>query len=179
MDRREEFLTLFLRYQTDIKAFIGSLITDSHLRDDVFQEVALILWRQIDDYDRQRSFGAWARGIAAKKILQMRDQNARFPLAFSPETIRAVLNEFDRTEEMASRRLDALRACVQLLPSQSRELLEWRYESNLSCAQIAEQTRRTLDAVYQTLSRIRTQLEECIRKRLAVVEEGITVWPST
>ena len=172
MDRQEEFLKLFLKHQTDVKAFIGSLIFDSHLRDDVFQEVAVALWRQIDAYDWQRPFGAWARGIAAKKVLQLREQNARFPLAFSPETIQAILDEFDRTEEAASGKLDALRECLRLLPEPSRHLLGMRYENNLSCEQIAGQTRRTLDSVYQTLSRIRTKLEECIRKRLSVSGEG-------
>src|SRR5947209_8679153 len=44
MDDRGEFLTLFLRHQTDLRAFIGSLLRDRHARDDVFQEVALALW---------------------------------------------------------------------------------------------------------------------------------------
>lgn len=173
MERQEEFLKLFLRHQLDVKAFIGSLIVDSHLRDDVFQEVAVTLWRQMDSYDPQRSFGAWARGIAARKVLQLRDQNARFPVAFSPEIIQAVLDEFERTEESAPAKLDALRECLRQLPPKSRHLLEMRYERNLACDEIARQTRRSVDAVYQALSRIRIKLEECIRMRLALPQEGV------
>jgi RNA polymerase sigma-70 factor (ECF subfamily) len=173
MNRQDDFLKLFLQHQADIKAFIGSLILDAHLRDDVFQEVALALWRQMDSYDWERSFGGWARGIAAHKILQLRDQNARFPAAFAPQTIQAILDEFDRTEEIASRKMDALRECLKQLPARSRDLLNLRYERNLGCEQIARQTQRTLDAVYQTLSRIRTRLEECIRRRLAFADEGV------
>jgi RNA polymerase sigma-70 factor (ECF subfamily) len=167
MDRQDEFLKLFLKHQTDIKAFIGSLIFDSHLRDDVFQEVAVTLWRQMESYDWQRPFGAWARGIAAHKVLQLREQNARFPVAFSPETIQAVLEEFDRSEETTPGKVEALRECLRQLPAKSRQLLGLRYEKNLACEQIARQTQRTLDAVYQALSRIRALLEECIRKRLS------------
>jgi RNA polymerase sigma-70 factor (ECF subfamily) len=173
MDRQDEFLKLFLKHQTDVKAFIGSLIFDSHLRDDVFQEVAVTLWRQMDAYDWQKPFGAWARGIAAKKVLQLRDQNARFPIAFSPETIQAVLDEFDRSEEGVPGRLEALRECLRSLPEHSRQLLGLRYEHNLACEQIARQTKRTLDSVYQALSRIRALLEECIRKRLHMSGEGV------
>jgi RNA polymerase sigma-70 factor (ECF subfamily) len=166
MNRQDEFLKLFLKHETDVKAFIGSLLLDGHLRDDAFQEVALTLWRQMDAYDWQRPFGAWARGIAARKILQLRDQNARFPVAFSPETIQAILDAFERTEEAASGKMTALRECLKGLPPESLNLLELRYERNLECAQIARQTSRTLGSVYQALSRIRAKLEECVRKRL-------------
>jgi RNA polymerase sigma-70 factor (ECF subfamily) len=172
MNRRDEFVKLFLRHEGDVKAFIGALIPDPHLRDDVFQEVALTLWQQMDAYDWERPFGAWARGIASRKVLQRRDQDTRFPVAFSPETIRAVLDAFERTEETASGKLDALRECLKGLPDHSRSLLELRYERGLACEDIARQTRRSVDAVYQALSRIRTKLEECVRLRLTGVGEG-------
>src|SRR3979409_340936 len=113
MNRQDEVLKLFLKHEADVKAFIGSLLLDGHLRDDAFQEVALTLWRQMDAYDWQRPFGAWARGIAARKILQLRDQNARFPVAFSPETIQAILDAFERTAEAASEKMNALRECLK------------------------------------------------------------------
>src|SRR5262249_5724723 len=144
-DERDEFLTLFLRHQADLKAFIGSLLLDPHQRDDAFQEAALTLWKQFDSYDRARSFGAWARGIAANKVLQQRDQKARFPLAFPPETIQAVLDAYERTEAKASHLSDALRECVAQLPDPSRHLLSLRYEQDLSGEEIARQIGSTLD----------------------------------
>jgi RNA polymerase sigma-70 factor (ECF subfamily) len=172
MDNREEFLRLLLRHEPDVKAFIGSLVRDSHLRNDIFQEVALELWRQIDSYDPSRSFGAWARGFAARKILQQRSRQARFPLAFSPETIQAVLQAYDRTEDEVPDRADALRQCLEELPDHSRQLLAMRYERNLKAEEICRQTGRTVEAVYQALSRIRGKLEDCIRRRLAVESGG-------
>ena len=165
MNKHDDFLLLFLRCETDLRAFIGSLVLDPHLRADVFQEVALALWRQMDAYDPSRSFGAWARGIAAKKVLQMRDKYARFPIAFSPETIEAVLQAYDRTDAEVDR-ADALRECVKLLPEKARHLLEQRYEQSLPCDEIARVSGSTVEAVYQNLSRIRGRLEECIRRRL-------------
>jgi RNA polymerase sigma-70 factor, ECF subfamily len=166
VNAHDDFLLNFLRCEADLKAFIGSLVRNPHLRADVFQEVALALWRQIDAYDPSRPFGAWARGIAAKKVLQMRDKDARFPVAFSPETIEAVLQAYDRTD--ADYRADALRECVRLLPEKARRLLEQRYEQNLPCDEIARASGATVEAVYQNLSRIRGRLEECIRRRLGL-----------
>lgn len=167
MHRQDEFLKLLLTHQTGLKAFIGAVVLDRHWRDDVFQEVAVTLWQQLDTYDWDRPFGAWARGIAARKILQLRDQNARFPTVLSPETMQAVLAEFDATDAPAPARVDALRGCLQDLPAHARQLLALRYERNLSCTTIAAETGRSVAAVYQTLSRVRARLEECIRQRLA------------
>jgi RNA polymerase sigma-70 factor (ECF subfamily) len=167
MNRQHEFLKLLLTHQVNIKAFIGALVPDRHLRDDVFQEVAVTLWEEMDSYDWDRPFAPWARGIAARKIMRQRDQDARFPLVFSPASIEAVLSEFERTDEKSPENLDALRECLRDLPSRSRDLLALRYERNLPCEQIARLTRRTLDAVYQVLSRLRSKLEDCIRQKMA------------
>ena len=156
-----------------IERLAAALDSDTHLRADVFQEVSLTLWQLIDSYDPSRSFGAWARGIAAKKILQLRERSARFPIAFSPDTIQAVVAAYDRTESEAaagSDRTEALRQCVGSLPDRSRQLLVLRYEEDLSGEQIAQRLGGSVDAIYQTLSRLRARLEECIRRRLALLE---------
>jgi RNA polymerase sigma-70 factor (ECF subfamily) len=173
MSSRDDFMQHFLRHEADLKAFIGSLVPDAHLRADVFQEVALTLWQQIDHYDPERSFGAWARGVAANKVLQMRHRSARFPIAFAPETIQAVLDAYERTEDEAGERTDALRQCLRLLPEKSRQLLALRYEENLPCEEIARRLRGSIEAIYQSLSRLRGRLEECIRRRLTLLERTL------
>jgi RNA polymerase sigma-70 factor (ECF subfamily) len=173
MSSRDDFMQHFLRHEGDLKAFIGSLVPDPHLRADVFQEVALTLWQQIDSYDATRSFGAWARGVAANKVLQWRQRWARFPIAFAPQTIQAVLDAYERTEVDPLDRAEALRQCLRLLPEKSRRLLALRYEENLPCDQIALRLAGSLEAIYQSLSRLRGRLEECIRRRLSLQERAL------
>ena len=167
MDDRNTFLRTLLAHEADLRAFIGSLVRDRHAREDVFQDVAVTLWRQADRYDPARSFGAWARGVAANKILQRRREDLRFPVVFLPETIQAVLQAFDRTEHDAPGRPEALAECLKQLPEEPRRLLALKYEEDLHADQIAQRVGRTLDAVYRALSRIRAALEECVRRRMA------------
>ena len=166
MDRHDEFMRLFLRYQSEIRAFVGSLIRDRHSRDDIFQEVSLILWKQFEDYDARRSFGAWARGIAANKVLQAYDKVARTPVAFSPDAVQAILEAHDRTESETPLQADALNRCLEHLPEKSRQLLAMRYEQALKLETIAQRQKSTLHAVHMALSRIRIGLAECIRLRM-------------
>lgn len=168
MDLRDDFMRLFLRHQPEIRAFVGSLIRDRHAREDVFQEVALILWRQFEHYDSQRPFGAWARGIAANKVLQAYDKRARTPLAFSPDAVKAILEAHDRAEDEPPIEADDLQRCIEHLPEKSRQLLRLRYEESLRLETIAQRVKSTLHAVHMALSRIRTRLAECIEMRMKV-----------
>jgi RNA polymerase sigma-70 factor (ECF subfamily) len=167
MDPHNEFLPLFLQHQVGVRAFIGALVRDRHTRDDVFQEVALTLWHEFARYDRARPFGAWARGIAAKKVLQRFHKDTRQPVPFAPETIQALLDAYERSERDESEHAEALQRCVDQLPPRSRHLLTLRYEQSLKLGQIAGQLRTTLDAVHKALSRLRTRLQECVEQRLA------------
>ena len=172
MDHHSEFLPLFIEHQTSLRAFIGSLVRDRHTRDDIFQEVALTLWNEFPRYDRARPFGAWARGIAANKVLQRFHKDTRQPVLFAPEAIQALLDAYERTEASEPDRAEALARCLEQLPERSRRLLSLRYEQSLKLHQIAERLRATLDAVHKALSRIRTRLQECVEQRLAAQREG-------
>src|SRR6185295_9884710 len=137
----------FLRHQTEIKAFIGALVRDRAARDDLHQEVALVLWQEFARFDRSRSFGAWARGIAANKVRQRWEKSGRWPLPLTPELIAAVLDGFDRTATDRSPRSEALEECLKSLPEKSHQLVALRYEQALKLEQIAEQIRSSTDAV--------------------------------
>lgn len=168
MGSHEEFLKLFLRHQDGIRAFLGSVVRDRGSAEDLFQEVSLALFESFPHYDPARPFGAWARGVAVKKVLQGREKSRRIPLAFSPQAIEAVLDAYDRGEAAAPD-TDGLRDCIAKLPPRSQSLLALRYERSLKLGEIAKEVGGTLDAVHKTLSRIREALQECLQRR---IQEG-------
>ncbi|MBM4155842.1 MAG: sigma-70 family RNA polymerase sigma factor [Lentisphaerae bacterium] len=166
-DNQRHFLSHFLRHQDDIRAVIASMVRDRTACDDVFQEVALVLWRKFDEFDATRSFGAWARGIAVRKVLQSFDKTRRTPVPFAPETIDAILAAFDAEEPDGSPRDAALVTCIGKLPEKSRSLVALRYDEGLSLDAIARRIASTLDAVNKALSRIRSALRDCIEREVA------------
>ncbi|MFN4261618.1 MAG: sigma-70 family RNA polymerase sigma factor [Gemmataceae bacterium] len=172
MDPHEEFLGLLLRHQSELKTFVSALVRDSHACDDLLQEIALILWREFEQYDRARSFGAWARGIAAKKLLQHWEKLGRIPVPFSPAAIQGVVDAFDRREPQAGPQMEALRDCLEQLTPRSRRLVDLRYQETLALPKIAERTGSTLEAIHKALVRIRQQLRECVQRRLAELDGG-------
>ncbi len=147
------------------------MVRDRVAAEDVFQDVALVLWKKFDEFDRSRSFGAWARGIAVRQALQSFDRARRAPAPFSPETIEALLHAYEEEPEAApdTTREEALRHCIALLPEKSRRLLELRYDARLKLHEVAERLATTLDAAHKALSRLRTALRKCVERELAAL----------
>jgi RNA polymerase sigma-70 factor, ECF subfamily len=174
MANREQFLEAFLKYEPNLRALLGTLVRDRQDCEDVFQETALTLWQKYDQYDPQRPFGAWAKGIAAKKVLQSRTRSGRTPTPFSPAAIMVIVDALERSE---SRRpqwptaLDALEKCTDTLPQQSREMLVMRYRDGWSIVEIAQRLGSTPAALAMSFSRLRSRLYDCVQRQLGRVKE--------
>ena len=167
MSQRNEFLRVFLKSETDLKAYIFSVIRDRQSGEDIFQDVAMILWEKFDQFDRSRSFDAWARGIARNRILKHWEQNRQSHPTLTPEALNAVSDSYARHQFDTGREQDALRECIQKLPEKSRRLIALRYENSLKLQDLASQVGLTLDAAHKSLSRIRLGLQRCIEQRMS------------
>lgn len=171
-ERQERFLALFIQNQGTIRAFIRSLIWDRATCDDLFQEVALVLWRHFDRYDQARPFGPWARGVAARTIRMGLRQTRRVPVALSPEAIEAVEAAFAARDRSPSGREEALRHCVDRLPDRSRLLVRLRYRESLKVAEIAARVGGSTEAVQKALTRLRDALHKCVQRQMRTHWEG-------
>ena len=175
MRTNAEFLPRFMANEAKIRAFIRTLVDDPQAVDDVFQEVALVLWQKFDLYDPLRPFDAWARGIVAKEVLVMRRGKARCPTPFPPDVVAAILDEFERfvaSGGMTSERAEALERCVEGLPPTSQKMLQLRYGKSMSVKQVASLLGRAIAPTQRALSRIRKRLAECIERRMAPARGG-------
>ncbi len=170
MSDHDQFLPLFLAAQSDLRAFIGAAVRDSATREDVFQEVAMILWKKFGLYDPARPFGAWARGIASRKILEDRRMQGKLPESCTAETLEALSHGFaaDEAESPWQDREHALNHCLDTLPERSARLIRDRYTHSQPIETIAAESGLSVEALYQTLSRLRRQLRDCVQRRLGL-----------
>jgi RNA polymerase sigma-70 factor (ECF subfamily) len=169
MASQDEFVEAFLKYEPDLRAFIGALVRNRQDAEDVYQETALVLWRKYEEYDPRRPFAAWAKGVAANKVLQCRTKSGRVPTPFAPETITVIVDALGRREPRRSQwptMLDALDKCADTLPEASRQMLGWRYRDGWSIRKIAERLASTPAAVSMSLSRVRARLKDCVEQDL-------------
>jgi RNA polymerase sigma-70 factor (ECF subfamily) len=175
MDRTRQFLQLFLAHESDLRAYVATAVRVPSSRDDVMQEVALALWKSFDRYNPRQSFGAWARGVATHKVFDHHRQESRRLVLLSPATLEVVRRAFDEAEtrgDQGRQEEDALAHCLKSLPPRAAELVGLRYTERAGIAVLADRLGTTPAAIYQQLSRLRTMLGDCIRRRLAEAQRS-------
>ena len=130
----------------------------------------MILWKKFDHFDPTRPFGAWARGIAARKVLEDHRLRARLPESCTQETLEALSVGFAKDDGDAAwqDREKALNYCLELLPERTSAFINQRYHHQRPVDVIAREADMTVEALYQVLSRVRRQLRECVQRRLGL-----------
>jgi len=161
-----EFVTLYASSQRRIFAYIRSQVLSATDADDVLQDTSEVLWRKFADYRPGTDFTRWACRIARLEVLTYHRHHKRLLSIFSDEVADAIGEKVLELSDTATLRAEALPDCVQRLPLRDREVLNLRYQSNQSVAQIARRIDRTESAVYKSLQRIHDALYECIEETL-------------
>jgi len=168
---RQTLASLWEQARPAVFAYLTATVYDFHRAEDLLQEVAVAIAGQFRSYDRERSFLAWAMGIARNRTLLYYREQARGRRHFSEDTLQlldAAAQQLDPAEGREKR--DALRQCLRQVNGRRRRALEMRYSAGLKIAEIAAQLSVTGNAVKILLHRVRTTLEECVKRKLAEEE---------
>jgi RNA polymerase sigma-70 factor (ECF subfamily) len=153
-----------------LNGYILSMVPDFHEAEDILQDVAEVLIKRFEDYDPERPFTAWALGVARNRILATRRAHATSRIRYSEELIEAVGTAYEELAPELSARAQALRECMRKIRGRSLQVVNLRYGSSLSSADVAKQTGIPDGTIRSVLSRIRRQLSECVSRTLRAVE---------
>jgi RNA polymerase sigma-70 factor (ECF subfamily) len=171
--RSEELAAHWAKSQPLIAVFVSSVVTHVHDVDDILQNVALVTARKFDQYDKNRSFVAWAIGIARNEIFKY--YKDRRTTILSTDAIEQIAGVFESETvpgpDMTTDRMRALRSCMEQLKARWRTVLEMHYLRELSPARIAQQLDMSQANVFVILHRVRVALRECVEQRLR--QEGL------
>lgn len=168
----EEFCRKLVDAQRGLYAFIVRLVPRFVDANDVLQKTNLVLLGKQREFHAEGNFNAWAAGIARNQVLAFCRDARRDRLVFSEEIIGQIADRgLDRIGD-ADILFEAMELRREKLGEADRELLDFRYNDNLSVGNIAETLGRSPHAVSQALYRIRTTLLECIRQKLGTPEDG-------
>lgn len=160
-------VTILLKQRIRLSAVMWTIVRDTHAAEDLFQELLVKAMSERDRFSDEDQLVAWAT-IAAKHraidYVRIRDGRTRI---LQENVLELLSRQLDsQPNELLESRLDALRECVEALPSRSRSLIAMRYDAGLSGTEMAKQLKRTRDAVYQSLSRLHRGLRDCVDSRL-------------
>lgn len=174
VDAKQLFEILVRENADMLIAYLRAAMRDAAVADDLFQETMLTAWRRIEDYDRDRAFGPWLRGIAAKLVLAHHRASVRVAAPHEPAVLEHLSQRLDQVQTLRGDtfpdKLDALRRCVDALPDKYSAAVQMRYHRELGLAEIGEQLQLTAEAVKKRLQRAKSRLSDCLERKLATVE---------
>lgn len=147
-------------YTTMLRRYLYVLGADRNRVDDLIQEVFVLVLRKEPEQSDRRAFGAFLRGCAKNMLLRERRS------AGACREVELADEVWQQTTECQDARVEALRTCVDALPSRSRKLLESTYEDELSRSAIGQLFGMREDGIKTTLRRLRAGLRECVERRL-------------
>jgi len=166
--RQLGYIELLNGSQSRLVGYLYAHVLNMADTEDLYQQVAMLLWEKFDEFVPGTDFGAWAIRVAEFTIKNFIRGKRRSKLVFSEEVMqRIVERQTQITEEAVASRTDALQKCLTRLPSMDRELLEQCYAGDYKIKDIAEQEGRSSGALYTALCRIRQALMTCIERTIA------------
>lgn len=167
-DRVAEFVRLFTTYEVRLRAFAMTLMSNHADVEDVLQQANLTLWEKFDEFEPGTNFMAWAARVLYLKVQQHRRKQSRDKLQFGDAYHEAVLREVTRGEFAAElgERERALAECIGNLRFEHREMLQARYDEQYTMERMARRFNRSPEAIYNTLSRIRRALYDCVSRNV-------------
>lgn len=164
----ESFGLLVREHQAGLRAFVRMLGADAAAVDDLAQEVFLVAWRRLADFEAGTDFGKWLRGIARHLVTNERRKEARRARLLPFAVTDLLVHQADRgpSESVDVRRLvAAMEDCVAQLPARHREILQRRYAASENATDLARELCMRADTLRQTLLRIRVVVKECIQRK--------------
>ena len=162
----DELIELLARHKSQLFSYIVSIVHRVPDAEDVFQQTCIVLWEKFDQFQPGTDFVAWSSTIARNKSIQLLRTRDRERSGFSDALLSELAARQDDQNELFAARARALESCTKKLPVEERKLLELCYRRDTKIKDAADEIGRPVGSVYDSLSRIRRKLWECITRVL-------------
>ena len=165
---KDDLLREAFRQHNALTAFAYSILRDWDLAEDAVQEAMITVNQKAEDFDKSKAVLPWVKGIVRFKcfqIIRSRKKEALFKdedlLNLVEQRVTQFIDEkFIQRREAQGR---ALKHCLAKLNDKSLDLLMASYRDMESSESLAARYKRSVNAIYITLTRIRQQLRKCTR----------------
>ena len=174
---RNAISRLIERHSRRVRDYINMMVKDRDVADDIFQETFIKAVRVIDEgrYTDNGKFLSWILRIAHNQVIdhfRAQRQSKAVTESEAGYDVLGTLRFAERTVEdsMVSDQIERdVRALVELLPAEQREVVMLRYFSGLSFKDIAEQTEVSINTALGRMRYALINLRRMIKEKNLVL----------
>ena len=174
---RNAISRLIERHSRRVRDYINMMVKDRDVAEDIFQETFIKAVRVIDEgrYTDNGKFLSWILRIAHNQVIdhfRAQRQSKAVTESEAGYDVLGTLRFAERTVEdsMVSDQIERdVRALVELLPAEQREVVMLRYFSGLSFKDIAEQTKVSINTALGRMRYALINLRRMIKEKNLVL----------
>ena len=168
-----ELVQRLLQERVRLLAYIWTIVRDSHLAEDIFQEVSLLAVRKRSEISQPAALLSWLRKAARLHAFSTMRKINRTETLLSNEVLDSLDLAWDKLSgESTTDLADALQHCMKRLSPRSQQIIGLRYQHKLSGDGVADRMNMKVNSLYVALGRIHKALHDCVQRVLA--EKGIS-----
>jgi RNA polymerase sigma-70 factor (ECF subfamily) len=165
-------MQLFLKAQPRVYSYLRTMVLNYNDAEDVFQEVASVLWQKFDEFKPGTRFDHWACKVAYHQALFHRQKRQRSKLVFGDDVFALIAEKAAAENEIFEEFQDAMRGCVQELPQRDREMVRLRFEAEATNRSVAHAMGRSETAISRGLTRVYALLLDCVQRHTSPTPPG-------
>ena len=170
---RSAISELIERHSGRVRSYIGMMVKDDAIADDIFQETFIKAVKVIDEgrYTDSGKFLSWILRIAHNRVLdhfrreksskQINEQEAGYDVI---GTLRYAENTAE-DDIVHGELMETVRRLIDELPDEQQEVVRLRYYSKLSFQEIAEQTEVSINTALGRMRYALINLRRLIKER--------------
>lgn len=163
-NKADGFLNRLMQKQMRIYAFILSMVRNYEDADDILQDTVNTMWQKYPESQPINDFVAWGIQIAYYKILDYRKkQRGNIHIHYNDQLFEKMLPVIKETDRYSDVRLEKLKSCLKRLGTRESKFIELRYYQDLKPRQISSLLGLSILNVYKIMSRIHSQLLQCVK----------------
>jgi len=156
--------TTLLRDRAKLLAYIGAIVRDHHVAEDVLQEVSMLAIEKQEQIKDADTLIPWLRVASRYRALKAIEKRGKRASLMDAELLDQMESHWAEVDRLSSQEVSqALHACLAKLAPRAQKLVELRYGVGLGVRAIAEQLGRKTDTLYKSFTRIHAALARCMR----------------
>ncbi len=174
---REAISQLLERHTRRVRDYVRMMVKDNEVADDLTQEVLIKVVKVLDEgrYADKGKFLPWVLRIAHNRVLDyfraqkqvktINESSAGFDILGSKNFAEPSIEDNIISEQRA----EEIRALVEELPEEQREVVKMRYYEGLSFKEIAEHTGVSINTALGRMRYALINMRQMIKKRNLVL----------
>jgi RNA polymerase sigma-70 factor (ECF subfamily) len=163
---------LYARHHVRLYRFLVRLLRNEAIAEELMNEVFMECWRKADSFEGRSAVSTWMMTIAHNRAVSLMRKRSEAQL---DDDYAAQITDCEDTPEMVSQKrskAEVMRACMQQLTPDHREIIDLVYYHDKSVAEVAEIADIPVNTVKTRMFYARKKLAELMRE--AGLDRG---WP--